>query len=101
MDWPPLPGDQRFFLRSGPHSLAAVADAAEADAPPRRLMLTGVAPLQTAEPDQVSFLDNRRYASALAETRAGAVIVQAEMADRVPAPAVAIVADEPYVAWAR
>ena len=34
-------------------------------------MLTGVAPLQTAEPGDVSFLDNRKYASALAETRAG------------------------------
>ena len=75
MDWPPIAGDPRFFRRSGPHSLAAVADAAQADAPPRRLMLTGVAPLQTAEPGEVSFLDNRKYVIALAETRAGAVIV--------------------------
>ena len=29
-------------------------------------MLTGVAPLQTAEPTEVSFLDNRKYAAALA-----------------------------------
>ena len=70
--------------RSGPHSLAAVADAAEAEAPPRRLMLTGVAPLQTAGPGEVSFLDNRKYAAALAETAAGAVIVHPDMADRVP-----------------
>jgi UDP-3-O-[3-hydroxymyristoyl] glucosamine N-acyltransferase len=101
MDWPPIAGDPRFFRRSGPHSLAAVADAAEAEAPLRRLMLTGVAPLQTAEPTEVSFLDNRKYTSALAETRAGAVIVQADMAERVPPSAVAIVAAEPYVAWAR
>ena len=73
----------------------------EAEAPPRRLMLTGVAPLQTAEPSEVSFLDNRKYAAALAETRAGAVIVHPDMADRVPPTAVAIVADEPYAAWAR
>jgi UDP-3-O-[3-hydroxymyristoyl] glucosamine N-acyltransferase len=101
MDWPPIAGDPRFFRRSGPHSLAAVADAAEADAPPRRLMLSGVAPLQTAEPGDVSFLDNRKYADALAETRAGAVIVHPEMAARVPATAVAIATDEPYAAWAR
>jgi UDP-3-O-[3-hydroxymyristoyl] glucosamine N-acyltransferase len=64
-------------------------------------MLTGVAPLQTAEPDQVSFLDNRKYAEALADTRAGAVIVHPDMAERVPTTAVAIVSGEPYVAWAR
>jgi UDP-3-O-[3-hydroxymyristoyl] glucosamine N-acyltransferase len=101
LDWPPIAGDPRFFRRSGPHSLAAVADAAQADAPPRRLMLCGVAPLQTAEAGDVSFLDNRKYASALAETRAGAVIVHPDMAERVPSAAVAIVTTEPYVAWAR
>ncbi len=101
MDWPPIAGDPRFFSRAGPHSLAAVADAADAEAAPRRLMLTGVAPLQTAEPTEVSFLDNRKYAAALAETRAGAVIVHPDMAERVPSSAVPIVATEPYVAWAR
>ena len=28
MDWPPIAGDPRFFDRSGPHSLEAVAAAA-------------------------------------------------------------------------
>jgi UDP-3-O-[3-hydroxymyristoyl] glucosamine N-acyltransferase len=101
MDWPSIAGDPRFFRRSGPHSLAAVADAAQAEAPPRRLMLSGVAPLQTAEAGDVSFLDNRKYMDALAETRAGAVIVQPDVAGRVPPSAVAIVAEQPYVAWAR
>ena len=101
MDWPPIAGDPRFFRRSGPYSLAAVADAAGADAPPRRLMLSGVAPLQSAESADVSFFDNRKYADALADTRAGAVIVRPDMAERVPSSAVAIVTDEPYVAWAR
>ena len=64
-------------------------------------MLTGVAPLQTAEPTEVSFLDNRKYASALAATRAGAVIVHPDMAERMPPTAVAMVATEPYVAWAK
>src|SRR5262249_15297603 len=49
----------------------------------------------------VSFLDNRKYAAALAETLAGAVIVHPDMTDRVPVGSVAIVAEEPYVAWAR
>jgi len=58
-------------------------------------------PLQTAGPNEVSFLDNRRYASALDQTSAGAVIVHPDMAARVPAGTVAIRTTEPYAAWAR
>jgi UDP-3-O-[3-hydroxymyristoyl] glucosamine N-acyltransferase len=101
VDTQPITGDPRFFQRTGPHSLAAVADAAGASAPPRRLMLVGVAPLQSAGPDQVSFLDNRKYAAALDETRAGAVIVHPDMGSRVPEGSAAIVSDQPYVAWAK
>ncbi|HUB47844.1 MAG TPA: UDP-3-O-(3-hydroxymyristoyl)glucosamine N-acyltransferase [Acetobacteraceae bacterium] len=101
MDWPEIAGDPRFFQRSGPHTLAAVADAAEAQAPPRRLMLTGVAPLQIAGPEEVSFLDNRKYLPALEQTQAGAVIVHPDMAAQVPATAVAVITPEPYAAWAR
>ena len=96
-----IAGDPRFFLKTGPHTLAAVADAAQAEAPPRRLMLNGVAPLQTAAPDQVSFLDNRKYIKALEETRAGAVIVHPDMAARVPTGSVPMVTTEPHAAWAR
>jgi len=64
-------------------------------------MLTGVAPLQTAGANEVSFLDNRKYVAALSETRAGAVIVHADIAGRVPSSAVPLVVAEPYVAWAR
>jgi len=96
-----LAGDVRFFLRTGPHSLAAVAAAAGAEAPQVALSLSGVAPLSAAGPDQVSFLDNRRYADALTASRAGAVIVRPDMVARMPAGSVAIVTDEPYLAWAR
>lgn len=96
-----IAGDPRFFQSTGPHTLAAVADAAQGDAPPRRLMLVGVAPLQAAEPNQVSFLDNRKYIRLLEETRAGAVIVHPELAKRVPPTAVPIVTAEPHAGWAR
>ena len=49
----------------------------------------------------MSFLDNRRYASALEQTTAGAVIVHPDMAARVPATTVAIQTTEPDAAWAR
>jgi len=100
MDWPPIAGDPRFFQRSGPHSLAVVAAVAAGEAPRQSIMLTGVAPLQTARPGDVSFFDNRKYADALAGTRASAVIVHADTADRVPDSAVAIIVAQPYAAWA-
>lgn len=97
---PPV-GDPQFYQRTGPHSLAAVVDAAGAKAPPRRLMFRGVAPLGVAEAADVSFLDNRKYLAALEKTRAGAVIVDPDLADRVPASAVPILTTEVYAAWAR
>jgi UDP-3-O-[3-hydroxymyristoyl] glucosamine N-acyltransferase len=94
-------GNARFFRRTGPYSLAVVAGTARGVADDLELRLEGVAPLQTAGPNEVSFLDNRRYAPALDQTSAGAVIVHPDMAARVPAGTVAIRTTEPYVAWAR
>ena len=101
MDAAAIAGDPRFFARGGPLPLAAVAAACGATAPAVELTLEGVAPLQSAGPAQVSFLDNRRYLPALAETRAGAVIVHPDLAAKVPATAVALQTAEPYLGWAR
>lgn len=94
-------GDPRFFRSSGPHDLTVVAKIAQAVVLDRSLSLDGVAPLQSAGPRHVSFLDNRRYISALTHTLAGAVIVHPNLQASVPASAVAIVTSEPYAAWAR
>jgi UDP-3-O-[3-hydroxymyristoyl] glucosamine N-acyltransferase len=94
-------GDARFFRRSGPFPLSVVARAAHGVADEIKLLLEGVAPLQTAGPKEVSFLDNRRYASALDETSAGAVIVHPDMAARAPSTTATIVTNQPYAAWAR
>jgi UDP-3-O-[3-hydroxymyristoyl] glucosamine N-acyltransferase len=94
-------GDPRFFARSGPHPLATVAEVAGGTAPEIDLLLTGVAPLQTARQNEVSFLDNRRYAAALEATSAGAVILHPDMIARVPSGVVPIVTPNPYEGWAR
>src|ERR1700739_4832551 len=95
------PGDARFFERTGPHSLATLAAliGAAVDQPDRQI--SGGAPLQTAGPDEVSVLDNRRYADLLPGTKAGAVILHPDFAARVPAGTVALVTPEPYVGWAK
>src|SRR6516164_4596696 len=94
-------GNARFFRRNGPYPLAVVAGVARGIANERDLLFEGVAPLQAAGPKEVSFLNNRRYASTLDQTLAGAVIVHPDMAARVPARTLAIVTTEPYAAWAR
>jgi len=95
------PGDPRFFSRAGPFQLKVLTELAGAAAAEPDREIHGVAPLQSAGPEDVSFLDNRRYADLLAATKAGAVIVHPDFAAKVPAGAAAIVTPEPYVAWAR
>jgi len=94
-------GDARFFARRSPHALRDIAIAAVGTAPEIEKTFAGVAPLQSAGPDQVSFLDNRRYAVALEQTMAGAVIVHPDMQDRVPTGTIAIVTMATYEGWAR
>lgn len=94
-------GDARFFARSGPHFLAEVAAVANGTtAGNRDRVLTGIAPLRAASPDEVSFLDNKRYLSVLEQTRAGAVIVHPDMASHVPSSASPILTASPYEGWA-
>ncbi len=96
------PGDERFFARTGPYPLARLAE--EIGAELRGAAggsFSGVAPLQAAGPDQVSFLDNRRYLPQLAATGAGAVIVSPAFAGTVPASCAALVTAQPYLGWAR
>jgi UDP-3-O-[3-hydroxymyristoyl] glucosamine N-acyltransferase len=64
-------------------------------------LMTDVAPLETAGPDDVTFLDNRKYAGAFAASLAGASFVDERMADRAPAGMALLIAGEPYKAFAR
>lgn len=94
-------GDARFFNRAGPFTLAEIAEkiGATIAGPAAAQPFAGVAPLQSAGPDQVSFLHNPKYISELATTRAGAVIVAADLAARVQG--TALVVGDPHLAWAQ
>ncbi|MDX1572069.1 MAG: UDP-3-O-(3-hydroxymyristoyl)glucosamine N-acyltransferase [Xanthomonadales bacterium] len=61
--------------------------------------LEGVATLQNAGPGDLTFLANPGYRKHLAETRAGAVILDAENA--AACPGAALVSENPYVTYAR
>ena len=98
-----LPGDPRFFKRAGPFSLDIVAAAIGAPAPASAgdRLFRGIAPLQSAGPDEISFLDNRKYLGLLAETRAGAVILLPDLADRLASTSIALPVAQPYLGWAK
>ena len=95
--------DPRFFDRAGPFTLAQLAQVSEAqlrpDADPQRLFYD-VAPLESAGPDDVSFLENRRYLPAFRSSRAGGAVVDAAAAAVAPPGMALLVASEPYKGYA-
>ncbi|MGQ0664344.1 MAG: UDP-3-O-(3-hydroxymyristoyl)glucosamine N-acyltransferase [Pseudomonadota bacterium] len=96
--------DPRFYAASGPFALERVAEIAGAalgtGADPAAL-LRGVASLEAAGPEEVSFLDNRRYVVAFAASRAGACLVRPEHAARAPAGMALLLTETPYKGYAR
>jgi UDP-3-O-[3-hydroxymyristoyl] glucosamine N-acyltransferase len=76
----------RFFPPAEPQTLGTVADAvgAKVDAAARDRIMSDVMPLDSAEPEHVSFLRDAKHKPALAATRAGAVFVDPRHVDAVP-----------------
>jgi UDP-3-O-[3-hydroxymyristoyl] glucosamine N-acyltransferase len=65
------------------------------------LLIEGVAPLENAGADQCAFYANPKYKKELLSTGAGAVIVSADDVALLPRGAVALIAAQPYVAFAK
>ena len=63
------------------------------------IMVSGLATLQAAGPDQISFLANPAYGKYLQGTRAGAVILSPAAADDCPTNVLLL--DNPYMGYAR
>lgn len=96
--------DPRFFTVAGPFTLAdlaSIAGASLANAADGARVVKDVAPLDQAGPDDVAFLDNRRYLDAFAASRAGACVTAAEHAPRAPGGMALLLSEAPYMAFAR
>ena len=65
------------------------------------LRVSAVAPLASAGPGDVAFLGDRKFLAALAETRAGCVILPGSAVESAPPGAAVIVSGEAQAAWAR
>ncbi|MGE0023478.1 MAG: UDP-3-O-(3-hydroxymyristoyl)glucosamine N-acyltransferase [Hyphomicrobium sp.] len=92
-----------FFDIAGPFTLADIAAATNSEVArgaDAGRTLTGVRPLSEAQAQHLSFFENRKYLPQLRETGAGACLVSAPFADRVPADTVALVCKAPYRAFA-
>jgi UDP-3-O-[3-hydroxymyristoyl] glucosamine N-acyltransferase len=64
-------------------------------------LITGVAPLETAGPGDLAYMDNAKYTAVAAATQAGTCLVSSRFAARLPATTVSLVTPEPYRAFAR
>jgi UDP-3-O-[3-hydroxymyristoyl] glucosamine N-acyltransferase len=66
-----------------------------------QLRIEGIAPLEAAQPQHLSFLSNPKYRQQLDASRAGCVIVGPALREQASARGACIVADDPYLYFAR
>ncbi|WP_082508108.1 UDP-3-O-(3-hydroxymyristoyl)glucosamine N-acyltransferase [Methylobacterium sp. Leaf113] len=95
--------DPIFFSATSTLSLGAIAEAAGVSLPATadsNALITGAAPLESASPSDVAYMDNARYGDALAKTRAGLCLVSPRFAPRVPSGTISLVLKDPYRVYA-
>jgi len=91
--------DPNFFDRAGPFTLEALATLSDARLRHPRdaaRLFRDVGPLETAGPEDVSFLENRKYLATFVQSRAGAAFVDEQAAERAPSGMALPVSNEPY-----
>jgi UDP-3-O-[3-hydroxymyristoyl] glucosamine N-acyltransferase len=88
--------DPRFFSAAGPFSVAALSERDGIETRKDELLLSGIASLSRAAPDNLSFFSDSKLQDQLAATQAGAVLVRAEHAALVPSHSVALICGDPY-----
>jgi len=79
--------------------IVALTRAKPRDGDPLDRRITDIAPLDTAEAADITFLDNAKYLGEAATTRAGALLVSPRLAASAPQGAVMLVTPEPYRAF--
>jgi UDP-3-O-[3-hydroxymyristoyl] glucosamine N-acyltransferase len=96
--------DSRFFPAAAAFDLESLSQltGASLKLPPGSETRTysGVAPLDKAGADEVSFLDNVKYLDMFAASRAGACFVRPRYVSRAPAGMALLVTETPYYAFA-
>lgn len=82
--------------------LSVLAELLEITPPPIDLEVSGIAPISTAEADQLGFLAHGRYLKELTGSRAGAILLSEDLLPLLPEDArPRLLVPDPYVALAR
>ncbi len=96
--------EPNFFPRRDDLTLGQVAELAKITLPegvdPEQV-IGAVAPLETAGPRDIAYMDNPGYVDALVGTNAGFCLVSKRFAAKVPATTLALVTSEPYRVYAK
>lgn len=95
--------DSRFFQVGGPFTAGALVQELGCELSPGAdpdLLLTDVGALSDADHATLTFLANRRYADSLANTSAGAVLLEPGFVDRLPPGCVGLISKKPYYDFA-
>ena len=96
--------DHRFFNNIGPFSLQQLADFSGAkiySSNEYEREFVDVKPLQKAEYNHVSFLDNKLYKKTFEKSRAGVCIVHPDMKDLAPPSMILLLSSNPYKGYAK
>jgi len=96
--------DPRFFTKSGSYTLRALAEQVDAEmqnVSDVDMIINDVTTLDSAGEDQISFLDNPKYITALEKTNAGAVVIAPRNASHAPTGVALLVSPDPYRAFAK
>lgn len=101
--------DSRFFSCRDGVSLEEIAEitgatishnSKETHSSINKSLFSGVAPLEIAEKNDISFLDNTKYLSSLKNSKAGACFIREKFANRAPCEMILLITEEPYYAYA-
>lgn len=96
--------DANFFQTGLRFTLAELAECCGATlsaSTQGEYVVSGVASIDKASATEISFLSNRKYADSAYTTTAGACIIHPKYADILPKTTVALMTDDPYVAYAK
>ncbi len=95
--------DPSFFKNCGPFNLQAIADQTGSNlfnSDLADIEIRDVAPLESAQEGNLSFLDNPKYKDDFQKTKAAAVILPEKMVGLAPKGAALLVSENPYKSYA-
>jgi len=64
------------------------------------ILINSIATLDKAKSNELTFLSDKKYLSSLNECKAGAILIASEYVDMLPPSTIALITDEPYLAYA-